>query len=53
MAAGVKRFGLFHHNQDRTDDQMDAIVDECRRTLSRKGQDMECFALTQTFEMEL
>jgi phosphoribosyl 1,2-cyclic phosphodiesterase len=53
MEAGVKRFGLFHHNQDRTDDQMDAIVDECRRTLSRKGQDMECFALTQTSELEL
>jgi phosphoribosyl 1,2-cyclic phosphodiesterase len=53
VAAGVKRFGLFHHNQDRTDAQLDAIVEQCRRTLREKHPHMECFAVSQTFQIEL
>ena len=37
LAAGVKRFGLFHLNQDRTDDQMDAIVADCRQRVREAG----------------
>ncbi|PID40789.1 MAG: MBL fold metallo-hydrolase [Proteobacteria bacterium] len=43
--AGVKRLGLFHHNQERTDDQVDAIVDHCRRIIAEKGACLECFAV--------
>ena len=45
FAAGVKRLGLFHLNQERTDDQMDAIVKHCREIISEKGQTLECFAV--------
>ena len=47
LAAGVGRFGLFHHNQDRTDDELDEMVTDCRRIIAGRGSSMECFALTQ------
>ncbi|MCC6346446.1 MAG: MBL fold metallo-hydrolase [Nitrospirales bacterium] len=53
LEAGVKRFGLYHHNQERSDDALDAIVDECRRIIVEKGAEMECFALTQETEIAL
>ena len=45
MDAGVGRFGLFHHNQERTDDQVDAMVDDCRQRIDRAGINMDCFAV--------
>lgn len=48
IEAKVKRFGLFHHNQDRSDADQDRIVGECREILHRGRINMECFALTQT-----
>ena len=55
IAAGVKRFGLFHHNQDRSDEEIDAIVQECRKqlTILGIGTDMECFATAQGMEIRL
>ncbi len=53
MEAGVKRFGLFHHNVERTDADVDSMVDECRRILSDAGVQMECFGVTQTSEFDL
>ncbi len=53
LTAHVKRFGLFHHNQDRSDADQDLIVKECRDILKSKNSDMECFALTQTTELTL
>jgi phosphoribosyl 1,2-cyclic phosphodiesterase len=47
MDAGVKRFGLYHHNQDRTDTALDEIVGECRRIITERGLHMECFAVPQ------
>ena len=29
LEAGVRQFGLFHHNQDRTDEALDEIVQNC------------------------
>jgi len=51
--AKVKRFGLFHHNQDRPDKGVDAMVAECRRILDERGVDMECFAVAQHMELHL
>ena len=45
--SAVKRFGLFHHNQERSDDAIDAIVAECRRIISERGAALECFAVSQ------
>ncbi|MFH1480552.1 MAG: MBL fold metallo-hydrolase [Pseudomonadota bacterium] len=51
--AQVKQLGLFHHNQDRSDAQQDAIVEECRKMIEGKESHMVCFALTQTSEIIL
>jgi len=53
LAAQVKNFGLFHHNQDRHDAEQDAIVQACRENVETKKSDVVCFALTQTTELTL
>lgn len=53
MDAGVARFGLFHHNQDRPDEGVTAMVDDCRRIVAERGGGPECFAVSQTTEVEL
>ncbi len=45
LDAGVKQLGLFHHNQDRDDDAVDAIVEDCRRIIRESGAALECFAV--------
>ncbi len=46
MEAGVKHFGLFHINQERTDDQLDAIVEDCQRQIRERHVPMECSAVS-------
>ena len=41
----AKRLGLFHLNQDRTDDQMDDIVDDCRKRINEAGRHIDCFGV--------
>jgi phosphoribosyl 1,2-cyclic phosphodiesterase len=53
MDAGVKRFGLFHHNQERTDREVDEIVENCRRIIAKKKAPLECFAVSQGMEIVL
>jgi phosphoribosyl 1,2-cyclic phosphodiesterase len=45
LSANVKRLGLFHLNQDRTDEQMDKIVANCRKDLKKKSSSLDCFAV--------
>lgn len=45
LEAGVKKLGLFHHNQERTDVEIDEIVKECRRIITEKDASMECIAV--------
>jgi phosphoribosyl 1,2-cyclic phosphodiesterase len=49
----AKQFGLFHHNQNRTDEDLDGIVEACRKIIEDQGDKMECFALTQHSELEI
>ena len=51
--AHVKAFGLFHHNQNRSDRDQDMIVRECRSINEDNHIDMDCFALTQTTTLTL
>ncbi len=51
--AGVKRFGLYHHNQERSDRQVDAFVRNCKKTLRQNRSAMQCFAVRQDMEIEL
>lgn len=47
LNANVKKLGLFHHNQERVDEAVEAMVDECQKEIARYGTDMECFAVSQ------
>jgi len=44
MEAGVGRLGLFHHDPDRSDDEIDQAVDRCRERIAKDGVALECFA---------
>lgn len=52
-AAGVRRLGLFHHNQDREDDAQDALVEDCRRIAAARPGAPECFGVRQDQEFTL
>ena len=51
--SNVGKLGLFHTNQDRSDDAMDEIVADCNRIISDQGKDIECFstAADMTFNL--
>lgn len=53
IEAGVKKLGLFHLNQDRSDKQMDQVVEKCKDIVSEKGNNLECFAVTSDMEFEI
>jgi phosphoribosyl 1,2-cyclic phosphodiesterase len=53
LDAGVKRFGLFHHNQERSDEGLDQIVADCRRIVKESGKKLDCFAVHQGLEISL
>lgn len=44
LSANVKRLGLFHHDPDRTDDDLSANLELCRKLISEKKSNLECFA---------
>ncbi len=50
ISARVKKVGLFHHHQDRTDPEQDKIVEDCREIIASRNSAIECVALTQTSE---
>jgi phosphoribosyl 1,2-cyclic phosphodiesterase len=51
--AGVKQFGLFHINQERTDADMDRIVDDCSGIIRENGSGPRCFGTAAGMEIEL
>lgn len=44
--AGVKKLGLFHLNQERTDREMNKIVKICNQTAAEKGYNIEYVGVT-------
>jgi phosphoribosyl 1,2-cyclic phosphodiesterase len=53
IEAGVKRFGLFHHNQERSDVEIDRMVEDCQRVIAERGSPLECFAVAEDLVMEV
>jgi phosphoribosyl 1,2-cyclic phosphodiesterase len=53
LDAGVKKFGLFHHNQERADAAIDEIVENCRRIVGGQKSPLECFAVQEGMEIRL
>jgi ribonuclease BN (tRNA processing enzyme) len=51
--AQVKKFGLFHHNQERSDAAVDEIVADCRRIVKEQRASLECFAVRQDMEISI
>jgi phosphoribosyl 1,2-cyclic phosphodiesterase len=53
LEARVGKFGLFHHNQDRTDIGLDAIVQDCQHIIKDDKASLECFAVYEGMEIKL
>jgi phosphoribosyl 1,2-cyclic phosphodiesterase len=47
VEAGVKRLGLFHHDPDRIDDDLDAYVAGCQARVCEANAGIECFAAAE------
>ncbi len=45
--AGVGKLVLFHHEQTRTDDQIDEIVQKCRKEITQRGYMFDCIAAAE------
>lgn len=45
VKANVKRLGVFHLNQDKTDDQVDQIIADSRAHLKQIQSSLDCFAV--------
>jgi len=53
LKAGAKTLGLFHLNQERTDQQMDDIVQDCRTRIADQGSSLACVGVTCNMEFEV
>ena len=53
LEAQVGKFGLFHHNQERSDAGIDEIVADCRKIVGGSNEKLECFAVYQGMEIRL
>ena len=53
IEAGVKRLGLFHHDPNRTDDDLDRQVEFCQERIRRVGSEVECLAIAEEMLIEL
>lgn len=51
--AGVKRLGLFHHDPDRSDVDLEKQVAFCLDRIRAAGSKLECFAVREGMELEL
>ncbi|MBF0203644.1 MAG: MBL fold metallo-hydrolase [Desulfamplus sp.] len=53
MNANVKKLGLFHINQERTDDAMDKMVDMCQDIVIKKSSTMTCIGVACDMEINI
>jgi phosphoribosyl 1,2-cyclic phosphodiesterase len=53
LEAGVGKLGLFHINQERTDQDMDAIVETCKQVISENRSTLECCAVASDMTFNL
>jgi phosphoribosyl 1,2-cyclic phosphodiesterase len=53
MEAGARQFGLFHHNQERSDSDQDRIVGDCRCIIDRENARLTCYGMEAEMEIVL
>jgi len=51
--AKAKKLILFHHNQERTDSELDDLVTDCQEIIATEGSSLKCAAADQEMEIEL
>lgn len=51
--ANVKTLGLFHLNQDRTDDEMDELINIARRRIQQSGYAFNCVVVASDMHIEI
>ena len=51
IRAKVERLGLFHHDPDHSDDDIDGFVVLCRNQVMQAGSKMECFGAQEGMEI--
>jgi hypothetical protein len=44
---------MFHLNQDRYDDQADEMLDDCKRIIDEKGNNLDAFVVSKDQEFDL
>ena len=53
LAANVKSLGFVHHDPDRTDGEIDAQVERCRRRIAEQKSPLYCFGVMERMEIDL
>jgi ribonuclease BN (tRNA processing enzyme) len=53
LEAGVERLALFHHAPDRSDDAVDALLEETRAEVARRGVPLEVIAAAEGMTLEV
>jgi phosphoribosyl 1,2-cyclic phosphodiesterase len=51
MSARAKRVGFFHHDPERTDDDIDGLVSRTRRKAEDENRSIECFGVAEGQEI--
>jgi ribonuclease BN (tRNA processing enzyme) len=51
IQASVKRLGLFHHDPEHSDDDIDGFVARCRGWISQSNSGVECFGVQEGMEI--
>jgi phosphoribosyl 1,2-cyclic phosphodiesterase len=53
LQAGVERLGLFHHDPERTDEDLDTIASSARAKIAQAGGQIDCFAVREGMEITI
>ena len=53
IQSNVKQFGLFHHNQDRNDENIEKLVKHSNQIINDKNSAVDCFAVEDKMEITL
>lgn len=53
LRADVRTVALFHHDPERTDDQLDGTVLHCRELIAARGSTMQCIGAAEGLELEI
>jgi len=51
MKAEVRRFGIFHHDPDHTDKQIDMYLSLCQKRITEANSTVDCFAVQEGMEL--